>query len=182
QEISGGWSIPTSFAAQNPNRTYDVYAHDSKIDGTAAYDHVVIATSGKNGASGALDLAVGDFKGVKVTLIGARAGQLAGHYIKLISLAPDLSNFKLYATSIARANARCGTAACAALPHLAGEDPLEAYIANNLPAWTAADFAPEEGGVIDEDTYVQQGRDLESAYGNAVLTYILGTLQPHTDV
>jgi 2',3'-cyclic-nucleotide 2'-phosphodiesterase (5'-nucleotidase family) len=182
KEISGGWSIPTSFSAQNPNRTYNVYAYDSNVDGTAAYDHVVVATNDKNGASGALDLAVGDFRGVKVTLIGSRAGQLAGHYIKLISLAPDLSNFKLYATSIARAAARCSTAACNALPHLPGEDPLEAHIANNLPAWTAADFAPLEGGVIDEDTYVQQGRDLESAYGNAVLQYVLGTLQPNTDV
>ncbi len=181
-EISGGWSIPTSFLAQNPNRTYNVYAYDSNVNGTAAYDHVVVATNDKNGATGALDLAVGDFKGVKITLIGSRAGQLAGHYIKLISLAPDLSNFKLYATSIARAVARCSTAACNALPHLAGEDPLEAHIANNLPPWTAADFAPEEGGVIDEETYIQQGNDLESAYGNAVLQYILGELQPDTEL
>jgi 2',3'-cyclic-nucleotide 2'-phosphodiesterase (5'-nucleotidase family) len=180
-EISGGWAIPSSFAAQNPNRTYNVYAYDSKVDGTAAYDHVVVATNDKNGAAGALDLAVGDFKGIKVTLIGARAGQLAGHYIKLISLAPNLSNFKLYDTSIARAAAHCSTAACNALPHLPGEDPLEAYIANNLPPWAAADFAPEEGGVIDEETYVQQGRDLEGAYGDAVLNYVLGTLQPDTD-
>src|SRR3954466_4531260 len=158
------WAIPTSFAAQNPNRTYNVYLYDSNVDGTPAYDHAVVATTGKDGATGALDLAVGDFKGVKVTLTGTRAGQLAGHYIKLISLAPDASNFKLYATSIARAAASCRTAACNALPHLAGEDPLEAYIANNIRPWAAADFAPEEGGVIDEDTYVQQGRDLERAY------------------
>jgi 2',3'-cyclic-nucleotide 2'-phosphodiesterase (5'-nucleotidase family) len=181
-EVSGGWAIPTSFGANNPSRTYNVYAYDSNVNGTAAYDHVVIATNGKDGSAGALDLAIGDFKGVKVTLIGSRAGQLAGHYIKLISLATDLSNFKLYATSIARPIAKCGTAACNALPHLASEDPLEAYIANNLPPWAAADFAPEEGGVIDEDTYVQQGRDLEAAYGDAVLQYILGTLQPNTDM
>jgi len=181
-EVSGGWLIPTSFGANNPARTYNVYAYDSNVNGTAAYDHVVIATNGKDGSSDALDLAVGDFKGVKVTLIGSRAGQLAGHYVKLISLATDLSNFKLYATSIARPSARCGTAACLALPHLAGEDPLEAYIANNLPPWAAADFAPEEGGVIDEDTYIQQGRDLEATYGDAILNYILGTLQPNTDI
>lgn len=183
KEIAGGWTIPTSFAPQNPARTYNVYAYDSKVDGVAAYDHVVVSTIGKDGSPAtALDLAVGDFKGIKVTLIGSRAGQLAGHYIKLISLAADLSNFKLYATSIARATAKCGTAACNALPHLTGEDPLEAYIANNLLPWAAADFAPEEGGVIDEDTYIQQGRDLEAAYGDAVLNYILGTLQPDTDV
>ncbi len=175
------WSVPSTNAS-NPSRTYNVYFYDSKVDGTAAYDHAVVASNGKDGSSGALDLAVGDFKGLKVTLIGTRAGQLAGHYIKLISLSPDLSNFKLYATSIARAAATCRTAACAVLPHLAGEDPLEAYIANNLLPWSAADFAPEEGGVIDEDTYIQQGRDLERAYSLQVIEYILGTLQPDTDL
>jgi 2',3'-cyclic-nucleotide 2'-phosphodiesterase (5'-nucleotidase family) len=176
------WAIPTSFAPQNPNRTYNVYFYDSNVNGTAAYDHAIVDTDDKNAATNALDLAVGDFKGIKLTLIGTRAGQKAGHYIKLISLAPNLSNFKLYDTSIARASAHCSTAACTGLPHLAGEDPLEAYIANNLLPWAAADFAPEEGGVIDEDTYVQQGRDLESAYGTAVLQYILGTLQPDTEL
>lgn len=52
-----------------------------------------------------LDLAAGDFEPVKLTLIGNREGPLAGHYIKLIRLAPDLSNFKLHATSIARPQA-----------------------------------------------------------------------------
>jgi 2',3'-cyclic-nucleotide 2'-phosphodiesterase (5'-nucleotidase family) len=175
------WSIPST-SAQNPNRTYNVYFYDSNVNGTAAYDHAVIDISDKDASAGAIDLAVGDFKPVRVSLIGARAGQVAGHYIKLISVAPDLSNFKLYATSIARAAATCRTGACAALPHLAGEDPLEAYIANNLLPWAAADFAPEEGGVVDEDTYIQQGRDLERAYSLQVINYVLGTLQPDTDL
>ena len=64
----------------------------------------------------------------------------------------------------------------------AGEDPLEAHIANDLLPWAAADFAPEEGGVVDEDTYVQQGRDLERAYSLQVINYVLGTLQPDTDL
>jgi 2',3'-cyclic-nucleotide 2'-phosphodiesterase (5'-nucleotidase family) len=175
------WSIPSA-SSSNPSRTYNLYFYDSVVNGSPAYDHVIVDTDDKNAATGALDLAVGDFKGIKLTLIGSRAGQLAGHYIKLISLAADASNFKLYATSIARPQAKCGTAACNALLHLPGEDPLEAYIANNLPAWAAADFAPLEGGVIDEDTYVQQGRDLEREYGDAVMQFILGTLQPDTDL
>jgi len=184
RELNGGWLIPTSFSSLNPNRTYNVYAYDSVVDGVAAYDRLVVTPNDKNGGAPALTLAVGDFAPLKVTLIGSRNGQTAGHYIKLISLAPDLSNFKLYATSIARPSAHCGTsAACATLPSaLTGEDRLEAYIANNLLPWTAADFAPEEAGVIDEDTYVQQGRDLEVAYGDAVLNYVLGTLQPDTEL
>jgi 2',3'-cyclic-nucleotide 2'-phosphodiesterase (5'-nucleotidase family) len=182
-ELSGGWAIPTSFSPQNPNRTYNVYAYDSVVDGTARYDHVIVTSNDRDGAApAALNLAVGDFRPLKLTLIGTRAGQLAGHYIKLISLAPDLSDFKLYATSIARAAAKCSTAACAALPHLTGEDPLEAYIANNIVPWSASDFAPEEAGVIDEDTYVEQGRDLEATFGDAVLSFVLGTLQPDTDL
>ena len=176
------WSIPTSFAAQNPDRTYNVYFYDSQVDGVAAYNHAIVDSDDKDASTGAVDLAVGDFEPVKVTLIGPRAGQLAGHYIKLISLEPDLSNFKLYATSIARAAATCRTAACDALPHLAGEDPLEAYIANNFRPWAAADFAPLEGGVIDEDTYIEQGRDLERAYSLRVIRYVLGELQPDTDL
>jgi 2',3'-cyclic-nucleotide 2'-phosphodiesterase (5'-nucleotidase family) len=182
-------TVATTFAAQNPTRVYDVYVYDSNVNGTAAYDHAILVRSGasKDGSQKAVDLAVGDFEDVKLTgaqgLIGARAGQTADFYVKLITLAPDLSSFKLYFTSVARAIATCSTAACNALPAGgAGEDRLEKYIADNLPGYIAADFAPLEGRIIDEDTYVQQGRDLEKAYADAVMDYILGTLQPSTDV
>jgi 2',3'-cyclic-nucleotide 2'-phosphodiesterase (5'-nucleotidase family) len=185
-------AVNTSFAAQNPNRTYDVYIYDSNVNGTAAYNHVILVrtAAGKDGNQKAVDLAVGDFKEIKLMgadgLIGARAGQTAGFYTKLITLDTTggaITGFKLYFTSVERVIAKCGTAACNALPAGgAGEDRLEKYIADNLPTAVAADFAPEEAGIIDEDTYVQQGRDLEAAYGSAVLNYILGTLQPNTDL
>jgi 2',3'-cyclic-nucleotide 2'-phosphodiesterase (5'-nucleotidase family) len=180
------WAIPTTFAAQNPARTYNVYFYDSVVDGSVAYDHVVVSPVGKTGAAPSVDLRVGDFLPVKLIgangLIGARASQTVGHYIKLISLAPDASQFKLYDTSLARAIAKCGSP-CAGLPAGgAGEDRLEKYIADNLLPWAAADFAPEEAGVVDEDTYIQQGRDLERAYSLQVINYILGTLQPSTDL
>jgi 2',3'-cyclic-nucleotide 2'-phosphodiesterase (5'-nucleotidase family) len=180
------WSIPSTFAAQNPTRTYNVYFYDSVTGGGANYDHAIVSPVGKTGGSPSINLAVGDFLPVKLMgangLIGARAGQTVGHYVKLISLEPDLSNFKLYDTSLARAIAKCGTP-CNGLPAGgAGEDRLEKYIADNLLPWAAADFAPEEAGVIDEDTYVQQGRDLERAYSLQVINYILGTLQPDTNL
>jgi 2',3'-cyclic-nucleotide 2'-phosphodiesterase (5'-nucleotidase family) len=184
------WSIPSSSPALNPNRIYNVYFYDSVAGGGVNYDHAIVSPVGKTGASPSVDLAVGSdasaFKPIKLTgangLIGTRAGQAVGHYVKLISISPDLSNYKLYATSLARAAATCKTSDCASLPHLAGEDPLEAKIANDLLPWAAADFAPEEGGVVDEDTYVQQGRDLERAYSLQVINYVLGTLQPDTDL
>ncbi len=181
-------TIATTFAAQNPTRVYDVYVYDSNVNGTAAYDHAILVPSGasKDGSQKAVDLAVGDFKDVKLKgaqgLIGARAQQTADFYVKLITLSPDLSSFKLYFTSVERVTASCSTAACNALPAGgAGEDRLEKYIADNLPGYVAADFAPLEARIIDEETYVQQGRDLEKAYGDAVMDYILGTLQPDTN-
>ncbi|HZO48843.1 MAG TPA: 5'-nucleotidase C-terminal domain-containing protein [Gaiellaceae bacterium] len=182
-------TIATTFAAQNPTRTYDVYVYDSNVDGAPAYDHAILVRSAaaKDGSQKAADLAVGDFEEVKLRgadgLIGARAGQTAGFYAKLIALAPDLSSFKLYFTSVERVIAKCSTAACNALPAGgAGEDRLEKHIADNLPTAVSADFAPLEARIIDEQTYVEQGRDLEKAYGDAVLEYVLGTLQPDTDL
>jgi 2',3'-cyclic-nucleotide 2'-phosphodiesterase (5'-nucleotidase family) len=181
-------TIATTFAAQNPTRVYDVYVDDSNVNGIAAYDRVLLTptSAGKNAAQ-AVTLKQGDFKEVKLRgsdgLIGARAGQAAGFYTKLIGLAPDLSSFKLYFTSVERLIATCGTAACNALPAGgAGEDRLEKYLAENAPTAVAADFAPMEARIIDEGTYVQQGLELEKAYGDAVLEYVLGTLQPDTQL
>jgi 2',3'-cyclic-nucleotide 2'-phosphodiesterase (5'-nucleotidase family)/predicted AlkP superfamily phosphohydrolase/phosphomutase len=180
------WTINSSSAAQNPNRTYNVYFYDSVTGGGVKYDHAIVSPVGKTGAAPSLDLKVGDFLPLKLTgangLIGTRAGQTVAHYIKLISLAPDLSNFKLYDTSLARAIAKCGTP-CNGLPTGgAGEDRLEKYIADNLLPWAAADFAPQEAGVVDEETYMEQGRDLERAYSHQVIEFILHTLQPDTDL
>src|SRR6266704_1170811 len=182
-------TVATTFASQNPTRLYDIYAYDSVVNGIPAYDHVLLVrtAAAKDGAQASADLASGDFKEIKLTgadgLLGARAGQTAGFYTKLITIAPDLSSFKLYFTSVERLIATCSTPACNELPAGgAGENRLEKYLADNLPTAVAADFAPLEARIIDEDTYVQQGRDLEAAYGDAVLDYILGTLQPDTQL
>ena len=182
-------TVATTFAAVNPTRNYDVYFYDSIVDGNAGYDHALLVRSAaaKDGSQASVGLAKGDFKEIKLSgadgLIGARAGQTAGFYSKLISIAPDLSSFKLYFTSVERLIATCHTAACDALPAGGpGEDRLEKYLAENVPTAIAADFAPLEARIIDEETYVEQGRDLEAAYGDAVLDYVLGTLQPDTDL
>jgi 2',3'-cyclic-nucleotide 2'-phosphodiesterase (5'-nucleotidase family) len=182
-------TVATSFPAQNPTRVYDIYVYDSVVDGTAAYDHAILVRVGatKDGSQASVNLGVGDFKPIKLTgtngLIGARNLQTAGFYTKLITLSPDLSNFKLYFTSVERGIASCATAACNALPAGGpGEDRLEKYIADNFPPATASDFAPLEARIIDEDTYVQQGLTLEKAYADSILNFILGTLQPDTDL
>jgi len=177
-------TVATTFAAQNPTRTYDVYLYDSLVDGVAAYDHAILVRAGaaKDGSQASVNLAVGDFKEIKLRgadgLIGARAGQTAGFYVKLISLAGDLSSFKLYFTSVERVIATCGIPACAALPG----GNLENYLADTFPTFISADFAPLEARIIDEETYVEQGRDLEKESADAYVNFILGTLQPNTDV
>src|SRR6266498_4090232 len=73
-------SVATTFAAQNPTRVYDAYVYDSVVDGIAAYDHAILVRSAaaKDANQAAVNLAVGDFKEIKLTgadgLIGARAG------------------------------------------------------------------------------------------------------------
>ncbi len=91
-------TVATTFAAQNPTRIYDIYIYDSVVDGTAAYDHAILVRSGaaKDGSQavgrpGGRRLQ-GDQADGRDGLIGARAGQTAGFYIKLITLAPDLSS------------------------------------------------------------------------------------------
>ena len=130
------WTIASTFAAQNPSRVYNVYFYDSVAGGGVNYNHAIVSPVGKTGTGLSIDLKVGDFLPLKLTgangLIGTRAGQTVGHYIKLISLAPDASQFKLYDTSLARAIAKCGTV-CDSLPAGGtGEDKLEKYIADNL--------------------------------------------------
>jgi Type I phosphodiesterase / nucleotide pyrophosphatase len=182
-------TIPTKQPAENPDRVYDVYIYDSRVDGIPAYDRVILVPGGcsKNGSSKSADLAPGDFKEVKLRggegLTGIRVGQTASFYVKLISLAPDLTTFRLYFTPVARVLATCSTDACNVLPPGApGEDRLEKHIADNLPGFILSDPEPLQAGIIDEDTFVQQGLELEAIYGNAVMSYILGTLQPNTDL
>ena len=177
----------TTSNGTNVNRTYNLYYFDKLNDGVQKYDTVFMVPNSKNGSLRDARLKVGKFQSIRLTgangLTGSKAGESAGFHVKLISMASDLSSYKIYFTSIARPQATCSTAACNALPAgVAGENPLEKYIADNLPPWSAADFAAEEAGLIDEGTYVQQGRELEVKYANAVMKFVLGTLQPNTDV
>src|SRR5215216_4492821 len=128
-------TVGTTFAAQNPDRVNDVYVFDSRADARRAYDRVLLvpAAAAKDASRAAATLREGRFEEVRLRgddgLIGARAGQSAGFYVKLIDLSADLSGFKLYFTSVARANATCRTDACAALPAGGdGQDRLEKYI------------------------------------------------------
>jgi 2',3'-cyclic-nucleotide 2'-phosphodiesterase (5'-nucleotidase family)/predicted AlkP superfamily phosphohydrolase/phosphomutase len=195
---AAGWSnVPPSFspamqeqlkltntafpASDNVDRFYDLFVYDSTDDATMNYDHVLVvpSTAGKDGTAAVADLTPGDWADVKVTLTGARAGQTAGFYLKAIEIAPDLTKFRIYFTSIARANASYN--GCTYAPNCATPLGFEETLNANFPSSTAADFAPLEAGVIDEDTYVEQGLRWKEAHW-AYLTYIFTTLGVEPDL
>jgi 2',3'-cyclic-nucleotide 2'-phosphodiesterase (5'-nucleotidase family) len=171
------FTLTTTFAAVNPTRIFDLYIFDSTNDGVVNYDRVLVVpgTAAKNGAASLANLTQGSWQDVKVTLEGARAGQTAGFFVKAIEIAPDLSTFRLYFTSIARVNATYhGLGA-------AGSLAFEETLASEFPTSTAADFAPLEAGIVDEDTYVQQGLMWKDAHW-AYLNHIFKTLDVDADL
>ena len=174
---AAGWTnVPASFSpakqasfthnnAQIPgNGVWEVYIYDSTNDGTVNYDHALIvnAADGKNGAEAVADLTQGEWADAKVTLAsGTFAGRTGGFYVKAIDLTGDLSKFRLYFTSVQRANATYN--ALGPAESTAFEEKLN----RDFPTSTAADFAPLEAGIVDEDTYVEQGlmwKDAHWAY------------------
>ncbi len=154
----------------NTDRFFDLYIYDSTNDAATNYDGVLVvpATAGKNGTAAVADLSAGEWADVKVTLLGALAGKTAGFYLKAIEIAPDLSQFRIYFTSIARSNASYN--ALGAVGSAAFGETLNA----SFPSSTAADYAPLEAGIVDEDTYVGQGLKWKDAHW-AYLRYIVGT-------
>ena len=87
--------------------------------------------------------------------------------MKAIDLNADLSKFRLYFTSVQRANATYNALGPA------GSTDFEEKLNRDFPTSTAADFAPMEAGIVDEDTYVEQGLMWKDAHW-AYLQYILG--------
>jgi 2',3'-cyclic-nucleotide 2'-phosphodiesterase (5'-nucleotidase family) len=163
-------STNTAFPATlNHNRVYELYVYDSTDDSTTNYDRVLIVDSvdGKDGSDTVADLAAGDWADVKVTLDGALAGKTGGLFFKANEIAPDLSQFRVYFTSITRSNATYNALGGA------GSAAFEETLNAEFPSSTAADFAPLEAGIVDEDTYVEQGLFWADAHWN-YLRYILG--------
>jgi 2',3'-cyclic-nucleotide 2'-phosphodiesterase (5'-nucleotidase family)/predicted AlkP superfamily phosphohydrolase/phosphomutase len=179
-----GWtSVPTSFSpaketffTQNDSRIpgggiWDVYVYDSTDDGTENYDRALVVnrSAEKNGSAAVATLAQGQWADAKVTLAsGPLAGRTGGFLMKQIDLEPDLSKFRLYFTSVQRANATYNALGAA------GSADFEETLNKEFPTSTAADFAPLEAGIVDEDTYIEQGLKWADAHWT-YLRYILGT-------
>jgi len=148
------------------NDLYDFYVYDATDDAAVNYDHVLIVpnASAKDGAAAVADLMEKDWADIKV-LLANPAGKTGGFYVKAMLFAPDLSQFSLFFSSVARAVATCNGCGYAG----DFEDDLNRL----FPSSTAADYAIFESGLVDADTYVEQGLKWKDAHF-AYLRYILG--------
>lgn len=149
------------------NDQYDFYIYDSTNDATENYDHVLIVpnASAKNGSQAVANLMERQWGDIKVTLANP-AGKTGGFYVKAQRFAPDLSQFALFFTSVARSIATC--TGCGDIGDF--EDDLNRL----FPSSTGADYAILESGLVDVDTYVEQGLMWQNAHWT-YLRYILGT-------
>jgi len=147
--------IASTRPLENPGRTYAAYVYATT---EAGYDRVLIGGN-KDGGAAVCDLATGEWAEVRVALSDGRA---AGFHVKLIELAPDLSQAWLYFTSTSRRRA-----------HPAELEDLLASPAFPVPE--TADHGPIEAGLIDRRTYVEQGlmfyQSAERVYGHVIERY-----------
>lgn len=149
------------------NDQYDFYVYDSTSDTTVNYDKVLIVpdAGGNDGTKAVANLMANQWADVKVTLANP-AGKTGGFYVKAQTFKPDLTEFALFFTSVTRAIATC--TGCG----YAGD--FEEDLNRWFPSSTAADYAVFESGLVDADTYVQQGLKWKDAH-YAYLRYIMGT-------
>jgi 2',3'-cyclic-nucleotide 2'-phosphodiesterase (5'-nucleotidase family) len=152
------------------NDQYDFYVYDSTNDAAINYDGVLILpnTASKDGNAAVADLSKGEWADVKVTLAAPAAdvGKTAGFYVKAQMFEPDLSKFALFFSSVARSVATCVVCSNAAT----FENDLNTW----FPSATGADYAIFESGLVDADTYIEQGLMWKNAQWT-YLNYIVGT-------
>ena len=179
-----GWSnVPTSYSPAQEMRMrvldfgtdkygLNAYIFDTTNDNTVNYDRVLFSPT-KNGADAVATLGRGEWGDVKVTIVdGPLNGLTGGMLIKVEELTGDLSQVRLFHTSVTRANASWpGWSE----PGFNGD--FAEYIAQNFPTATAADFAVLEAGIVSEETYVQQGLYWETGH-HPIIEYIVTNYEP----
>ena len=151
----------------------NAYLYDTTNDATVNYDRVMFSPD-TDGAHAVADLAEGEWGDVKVKVVGGSlAGLTAGFLVKVERLDGDLSNVRLFHTSVTRANASWPT--WPGEPGFTGD--FAEYVAQEFPVSTAADFAILEAGIVSEDTYVEQGLYWETGH-HPLFEYIIETYDP----
>ena len=181
---AAGWTnVPRSFSPAKEMRMrvidfgvdkygLNAFIYNSTNDRKVNYDRVLFSFT-KNGKDAVAKLRCNEWADVKVKIIGgALEGQTAQFLIKVEQLNDDLSQVRLFHTSVARANA---TWLGWTEPGFTGS--FEEYVAQKFPSSTAADFAILEAGIVSEETYVEQGM-YWSTFAHPLIKYILKKYQP----
>jgi 2',3'-cyclic-nucleotide 2'-phosphodiesterase (5'-nucleotidase family) len=180
-----GWiNVPTSYSPAKETRLrvidfgvdkygLNAYIFDSTNNGRTDYDRVLFSMT-KDGDDSVGTLKEGQWADVKVTLVGGSlAGKTAGFLVKVERLARDLSQVRLFHTSVTRAIASWPT--WPGEPGFTGD--FAEFIAQRFPTATAADFAVLEAGIVSEETYVEQGLYWETGH-YPIIRYVLRTYKP----
>lgn len=179
-----GWTnVPTSYSPAQEMRLrvldfgtdkygLNAYIFDSTNDNKVNYDRVLFSPT-KDGADEVATLGRGEWGDVKVTIVdGPLDGLTGGMLIKVEELTADLSQVRLFHTSVTRANASWpGWSE----PGFSGD--FAEYVAQNFPTATAADFAVLEAGIVSEETYAEQGLYWEAGH-HPLIEYIVTNYQP----
>jgi 2',3'-cyclic-nucleotide 2'-phosphodiesterase (5'-nucleotidase family) len=176
-DVPSSWSDPMEMRLRVLDFGVDkyglnAYIFDSSDDNTVNYDQVLFSFD-KSGSNSVGILAKGQWADVKVAISGgAFDGLTGGMLVKVEELTPDLSQVRLFHTSVTRANASWPT-----WGGEAGFSDFAEFIAQTFPTSTAADYAILEAGIVSEETYVEQGLYWEQLY-HPLTEYILNTYQP----
>jgi len=157
----------------------NAYIYDSKNDGQTRYDKVLFAFT-KDGNDKVANLKEGEWADVKITINGAPNfptdplnGKTGAFLIKVERLTTDLSQVRLFHTSVTRAIATWPT--WPGEPGFTGT--FEDFVAERFPSSQAGDFAVLEAGIVSEETYIEQGLYWETSY-HPLIKYVLDTYQP----
>jgi 2',3'-cyclic-nucleotide 2'-phosphodiesterase (5'-nucleotidase family) len=184
-----GWTnVPQSFspAKQMRMRVLDgsnptwvdkyglnAYIYDSRNDRRTRYDRVLFSPT-KSGSDKVGDLREGEWADVKVKIIGSDLdGKTGAFLVKVERLASDLSQVRLFHTSVTRAIALWPT--WPGEPGFTGS--FEDFVAERFPSSQAGDFAVLEAGIVSEETYVEQGLYWEESH-HPLIKYILDKYKP----
>ncbi|MFO1323626.1 MAG: 5'-nucleotidase C-terminal domain-containing protein [Burkholderiales bacterium] len=181
---AAGWTnVPASYspAQEMRSRVIDLgvdkyglnaYLFDSTNDGVVNYDRVLLAPT-KNGADAVASLRRGEWADVKVKLVGgALAGKTAGFWVKIEELTANLSQVRLFHTTVTRANATW-----TGWGERLFTDDFAEYVAQKFASPTSADFAVVESGIVSEETYVEQGLNWQK-FAHPLIRYMIPKYQP----
>jgi 2',3'-cyclic-nucleotide 2'-phosphodiesterase (5'-nucleotidase family) len=151
----------------------NAYIYDSTNNHRTDYDRVMFSRT-KSSTDQVADLREGQLADVKVVVQGGTlAGKTAAFLVKVEKLSKDLSQVRLFHTSVTRAVATWPT--WPGEPGFTGD--FEDYVAATFPSSQAGDFAVVESGIVSEETYMDQALYWEKSY-QPIIKYVLDTYQP----